>query len=67
MKHITRTLSDDLQQHIEVELASLAPPVLDGRMDALLWCQDMIFRCISPECAAAYLKRHHNIEVTLTA
>ena len=65
--HLTHYDSIDLEQHIEGELATLAPPVLDGRMDALQWCQDMIFRCISPECAAAYLKRHHGIEVSLTA
>lgn len=59
-------ISDDLQQHIEQELATLAPPVLDGRIDPLQWCQDMISRCISPESAAAYLKQHHNIDVTGT-
>lgn len=67
MNNLAHYLSDDLQQHIEIELATLAPPVLEGRMDARQWCQDMIFRCINPECAAAYLKRHHGIEVALNA
>ena len=59
-----RYVSDDLQQHIESELATLTPPVLDGRMEPLQWCQDMISRCISPESAAAYLKQHNGIDVT---